>query len=78
MPPDDSHPATLENLIKAFQILLKYGNPTYPTDCQHDIMRVMVGSPDEVSDEDKAELDRLGFFVEEENHCFASHRYGST
>ena len=26
----------MEDLIKALQILLKYGNPKYPTHCEHD------------------------------------------
>ena len=30
----------MEDLIKALQILLKYGNPSYPTHCEHDELRV--------------------------------------
>ena len=68
----------MEQLIKALQIFLKYGNPTYPTHCEHDYLYVSI-SPDLVSEEDKKELDTLGFFVDEEygGEGFGSFRYGS-
>lgn len=66
----------MENLIKALQILFKYGNPEYPTHCEHDYLIVDI-KPELVSDEDKTELDRLGFFVDTEFNCFGSFRYGS-
>jgi len=53
----------MENLIKALQILLKYGNPKYPTYCYHEEMRIMEISPNDVSEEDKEELERLSFNV---------------
>ncbi|MFS3057759.1 hypothetical protein [Phocaeicola vulgatus] len=66
----------MEDLIKALQIFLKYGNKNYPTFCEHDILYVDV-DPSVVSDEDKKVLDELGFFVDDENDCFASFKYGS-
>ena len=42
----------MDDLIKALQILRKYGNPYYPTNCSHDLLHVDI-SPDLVSDEDK-------------------------
>lgn len=66
----------MEDLIKALQIFLKYGNKNYPTYCEHDILYVDV-DPSVVSDEDKKVLDELGFFVDDENDCFASFKYGS-
>ena len=30
----------MENLIKALQILLKYGNPKRPTHCEHDELTI--------------------------------------
>jgi hypothetical protein len=66
----------MEDLIKALQIFLKYGNKNYPTFCEHDILYVDV-DPSVVSDEDKKVLDELGFFVYDENDCFASFKYGS-
>lgn len=66
----------MEELIKAFQIFLKYGNKKYPTSCEHDILYVDI-DPSVVSDGDKKTLDELGFFVDDENDCFASFKYGS-
>jgi len=68
---------TLEDLIEALQILKKYGNPKYPTHCEHDIMHICI-DPEQVSDEDKAKLDELGFFEDEELNCFATYRFGSS
>jgi len=67
----------MENLIKALQIFLKYGNPEHPTHCEHDILYICNISPDQVSDEDKRELESLGFFIDESEDCFKSYRYGS-
>jgi hypothetical protein len=67
----------VEDLIKALQIFLKYGNPTYPTHCEHDEMTICGIEPSIVSDEDKGVLDDLGFFVCEEDECFKSFKYGS-
>jgi len=66
----------MENLIKAFQIFLKYGNVEHPTHCEHDVMRVNVDYG-KVSDEDKEELDNLGFFEDSEFGKFKSYKYGS-
>lgn len=66
----------MEDLIKALQIFLKYGNKKYPTSCEYDILYVDV-DPSIVSDKDKKTLDELGFFVDDENDCFASFKYGS-
>jgi len=69
----------MENLIKALQIFLKYGNPAYPTHCEHDVMYICGIEPEDVSDEDKAELERLGFGIENEcgEEMFYSFHYGS-
>lgn len=68
----------MEDLIKALQIFLKYGNPTYPSHCEHDYFYIDI-NPDLVSDEDKAELYKLGFFVDAEfgGKGFGSFKYGS-
>lgn len=70
-------PATLPNLIKAFQIFLKYfgEQDTYPTHCSHDMLSVGV-DPMVVSNEDKLALEELGFTPGEFND-FTSYRYGS-
>ena len=67
----------MKNLIKALQIFLKYGNPDYPTHCEYNELWICGIDPADVSDEDIAILDDLGFFVEEDEECFKSYRYGS-
>lgn len=64
----------MEDLIKALQILLKYGNPKYPTHCEHDCLFVGI-NPSIVSESDIIELDKLGFC--EGDGGFNSYRYGS-
>jgi len=66
----------MEDLIMALQILLKYGNPSHPTHCEHDEMTICGIDPTKVSSEDIVELDRLGFFVSDEE-CFKSFKFGS-
>lgn len=68
----------MQNLILALQIFLNYGNPDYPTHCEHDVMWICGIDPDQVSDEDKAKLNELGFFVDEYDNCFKSYKYGSS
>jgi hypothetical protein len=67
----------MEDLIKALQIFLKYGNPRNPSHCEHDYFYINI-NPKLVSEEDKAELDKLGFFVDGEygGDGFGSFRYG--
>lgn len=68
----------MKELIEALQIFLKYGNPDYPTHCEHDILTVNI-NPSDVSDEDKKCLETLGFFsgnVYGEER-FYSYKYGS-
>ena len=67
----------MENLIKALQIFLKYGNPDYPTHCEHDILMICGINVEDVSDEDKEKLNELEFFFNSEFDCFTSFRYGS-
>lgn len=69
----------MEDLIKALQIFLKYGNPYSPTHCEHDVMYISDIDPEDVSPEDIKELDDLGFFVADEGwgNCFMSYRFGS-
>jgi hypothetical protein len=63
-------------LIEAFTIFRKYGDTSYPTHCEHDVMRVLVG-PERVSQEDKDRLEQLGFTADEWNGDFYTFRYGS-
>lgn len=66
----------MSDLIKALTILLKYGNPQYPTCCEHEIL--YIGIPQNiVSEDDKALLKELGVHVEELGDGFYSNRFGS-
>lgn len=72
----------MSQLIEALQILLKYGDPDYPTHCEHDVLTICGIEPASVSDEDKARLDKLGFIVSEVEGCegeeaFMSFKFGS-
>lgn len=67
----------MEELIKALQIFSKYAegyNRDYPTHCEHDELQVII-NPEKVSDVDKEELDKLGFFPQDD--YFVSYKYGS-
>ena len=68
----------MEDLIKAFTIFLKYGNPHYPTHCEH-VVRYVSINPAIVSEEDKKELGELGFYPETTDYLnvFYSFKYGS-
>jgi len=66
----------MEDLIKALQILLKYGNPEYPTCCSHDMLYVDIPYSS-VSEEDAIALEELGFIEDEEDDGFISFRFGS-
>jgi hypothetical protein len=65
----------MQDLITALQIFLKYGNPMYPTDCEHNELFVWI-DPAIVSKEDKKELERLGFTPYEDKDIFHSYRFG--
>ena len=73
----------MDKLIEALQIFLKYGNPLYPTHCEHDTLYICGIDPKVVSEEDKKRLAKLGFFVkgeeddEDEGNSFMSFRFGS-
>jgi len=67
----------MEDLIKALQILLKYGNPDYPTICIHDELCIVGINPEDISKEDIIELDILGFIVDAEESRIYSFRFGS-
>lgn len=66
----------MKNLIKALQIFLKYADEERPTNCSHDELAIMGIDPADVSDKDKAELEKLGFLHDEE--YFFSYHYGSS
>lgn len=69
----------MKDLIEALTILLKYGNPDYPTHCEHDQLFICDIDPDKVSKEDKKQLKKLGFDVTSQygEKQFYSNKYGS-
>jgi hypothetical protein len=72
----------MKDLIEALTILLKYGDPANPLNCNHDEVIICGIDPKDVSDEDKKKLDDLGFFVSDgegyaDETWFMSHRFGS-
>ena len=67
----------MNDLIKALQIFLKYGDPAYPTDCRHDEMSIAEITKEQVSDEDVEALEELGFFWSDGEECFMSFKFGS-
>ena len=68
----------MKDLIKALQIFLKYGNPNYPSHCEHDYFYIDI-DPEKVSKEDAKKLDKLGFFIDKEygGGGFGSFKFGS-
>jgi hypothetical protein len=67
----------MEKLIEALQIMLKYGNSSYPTHCEHDILYVNPAvDVSEFSQEDIQRLEGLHFNIDEENGGFYSFFYG--
>lgn len=67
----------MRDLIEALTILSKYGNPDFPTHCEHDEMLVVI-DPAIVSEEDKQRLEELDFIPNEnDNRTFISYRFGS-
>lgn len=67
----------MDDLIKALTIFRKYANERWPTHCEHDTLYIIGVNPGDVSNEDKMELDRLGFIVDEVDECFLSFKFGS-
>lgn len=65
----------LSELIEALQIFLKYGDPAYPTHCEHDVMHVCIEAS-KVSQEDEEKLNELGFHADTDGY-FSSYKYGS-
>lgn len=68
----------MEDLIEALQIFLTYSNVNCPTHCEHNVMYIMGVNPIDVSGKDTAKLEKLGFFVpEEDGEWFISYKFGS-
>jgi len=77
---EEERPILMDDLIEALQILRKYGNPEWPTHCEHDELSIMDIKSADVSLEHKEKLDKLGFFISADDDgvdCFKSFRFGS-
>lgn len=66
----------MNDLIKALQIMLKHGDVSRPTHCEHDMLYVFPNSMD-FTEEEFTELEELGFYPDNEQEGFYSFRYGS-
>jgi hypothetical protein len=66
----------MDDLIEALMIFRKYGNPTYPTHCEHDIMYIVGVDLDAITDTDAQRLTELGFHRDEDG-SYSSMKYGS-
>ncbi len=66
----------MKKLIEALTIFAKYKDLEYPTSCDHDVLHVVGITQEEVSPEDAARLDRLGFFWSEDKGSWISFEYG--
>jgi hypothetical protein len=71
----------MTDLIEALQILLKYGNPEAPTffGDNYGLCITPEISPSNVTEEDKAKLEKLSFFVTTDcgYELFCSHKFAS-
>ena len=69
----------MEDFIKALRIFEKYCDDyhkQYPFCCDHDIIVFNGAGKDDVSKEDKEELEKLGW-IPFDNFGFCSYRFGS-
>lgn len=67
----------MKKLIEALTIFAKYKDVEWPTHCEHDVLWVVGITEDEVSEEDRAKLDELGFFWSESDESWQSFHFGS-
>lgn len=68
----------MKDLIEALTIFLKYKNVEWPTHCEHDVLHIMAVTKEEVSAEDAARLEQLGFLWDTgDDGCWISFKYGS-
>lgn len=67
----------MEDLIKSLQIFLRHGNVKFPTHCEHDIMYIFPNNPEGFTEEEVAELDKLGWHWDEDDESWQSFKFGS-
>jgi hypothetical protein len=66
----------MDDLIEALTIMRKYGNPQFPTNCEHGELSVIV-HPGLVSPGDLARLKELWFTPDSSGVAFTSSFFGS-
>lgn len=64
----------MDDLIQSLWIFRKYGDRQFPTCCEHG--KLMVDYDNDMENDDKDELNRLGFFFDEELDCWISYKFG--
>ena len=67
----------MSDLIEALTILLKYGDPDYPTHCEHDVLTICGIEVEHLTSKDIIKLSKLGFDVNYDEECLQSFRFGS-
>jgi hypothetical protein len=67
----------MKDLIEALTIFMKYKNVAWPTNCSRDVLAIMEIDRKDVSDEDHARLDELGFIWDASEDVYISYRYGT-
>lgn len=67
----------MKDLIKALKIFLKYGNPDWPTHCEHDVMFIVDIQKKDVSKKDRKKLKKLGFHWDKDEETYYSYKFGS-
>lgn len=67
----------MNDLIEALTIFAKYKNVRCPTYCEYDVLVIVAVEKDEVSTEDQARLNTLGFFWSDSYYGWQSVRFGS-
>lgn len=67
----------MKDLIQALTIFSKYTDTQRPTHCEHDTLMVVDIEFDQISPEDSAILNSLGFFWSDEDGAWESHRFGN-
>lgn len=64
--------ASFNQIIAGFQILAKYvdGDDPCQVDAQHDVIYAGPSSIEQVSDEDRGALEKLGWHIDDSLDCF--------
>lgn len=65
----------MKNLVKALQILLKYGDNKNPFIFEYGIIKIVGYYPKNMSEQDISDLEKLGFIWENERECFSCYEH---